>query len=726
MDQKRYYWLERAAFLLAIALVISRCLSSEFLRDPNEVMPNGPAIPRGPGAAVSVVMDVLFCIPALLVLFRQSLAGIRWKVGVAPALFLCWAVWAGVSISWAPDRFGAAVGAADLIAAGALLWAMAQMVHDWSHIRSIGVVCIGLLLSYLAYGVVYESMDLPELRSQWTQDVHGLRTKALEAHGWKEGSFAARQFEMKVLHGEINGFSTSPNTYAAMLVLLGIVAAGVVIESCRQRQKLPLNIALALMIIPVAWLIWKTQSKAAYVTPILAIIAFTLLAIFPRQIHRFRRWIYTAILIVFVLCSAYLVHYGTVHGNLHNDSMNFRWKYWVASSKLFEQHPVLGIGWNGFGDRYLAVRLPSASEEIKDPHDMFVRVFVELGLIGGVIFVGFLALAWWRMTGATGDEEKIGLEQESENVPVTGLMFAMLIAMIINALATIDFSQIQAFVFLEIIRRCIYLAMLLIAIAFVLSGNRKRIESLPSTWILLAMCIGLGMFLLHNLIDFSLFDPSPGPMMLFAMLVGAVIGMRSTAATKPKTGWLRSGAATVIFLAAIFCFALPIVQAENEAQQADDLVRANQPEEAVRLYRQATATIPYNSDYWLRQAKALAYSGASTADVEAAIHAAQSADPYSIPVYLLRAHYLSRLPNPDVPAIEAAYESALKLAPTEVSIRLEYARFLEQSNRNRMAAEEYEKSLWYNNQLPPEEPKRLPVEEVDRISKLILKLRAGN
>ena len=45
-----YQWLKTAALVLALALVTTRCLTGEFLRDPGEVMPGGTSAPRGVGA----------------------------------------------------------------------------------------------------------------------------------------------------------------------------------------------------------------------------------------------------------------------------------------------------------------------------------------------------------------------------------------------------------------------------------------------------------------------------------------------------------------------------------------------------------------------------------------------------------------------------------------------------------------------------------------------------
>ena len=47
--------------------------------------------------------------------------------------------------------------------------------------------------------------------------------------------------------------------------------------------------------------------------------------------------------------------HGVYHGSLPQDSLNFRWRYWVASARLVRQHPLAGVGVGpsqlGRGDR---------------------------------------------------------------------------------------------------------------------------------------------------------------------------------------------------------------------------------------------------------------------------------------------------------------------------------------------------------------------------------------
>src|SRR6478752_5768396 len=90
------HWLTRAALLLAIAVVFARATSLETLRNPLEVTPGSGAVPRGTGPAEGLWLDLLACLPALLVLGRRVFdpaCTLRFAWSVVPMLALgAWAV----------------------------------------------------------------------------------------------------------------------------------------------------------------------------------------------------------------------------------------------------------------------------------------------------------------------------------------------------------------------------------------------------------------------------------------------------------------------------------------------------------------------------------------------------------------------------------------------------------------------------------------------------------
>src|SRR5262249_11979082 len=141
------------------------------------------------------------------------------------------------------------------------------------------------------------------------------------------------------------------------------------------------TLLIAILCAPAVIVLYYTSSRTAGGTVLIAAITFALLASarFREQLVRHATAAYIACLVAFFIGVAALVGHGIAHGSLPQDSLNFRWRYWVAASRLVKLHPATGVGWGNFGPHYLAVRLPAAAEEVRDPHNFIVRAFAELG-----------------------------------------------------------------------------------------------------------------------------------------------------------------------------------------------------------------------------------------------------------------------------------------------------------------------------------------------------------
>ena len=142
----------------------------EVLRDPFDLL-GGDSTSVGPrpcGAACSIWLDLLCCLPALLVMLRRAVDKtyiVRFSIG--EALFLLLALWAAISTIWASDRYAALIEASHLIAAAAIFWAMAQLVRSWPRLRFVSAACFGLLLIYIAYGFIYHYFDAADTAKYW-------------------------------------------------------------------------------------------------------------------------------------------------------------------------------------------------------------------------------------------------------------------------------------------------------------------------------------------------------------------------------------------------------------------------------------------------------------------------------------------------------------------------------------------------------------------------------
>lgn len=721
-----WHWLTRAAFLLALALVIARATFGESLRDPFTPAPGAEAPPRGAGPAATLVLNLLACVPALLVLARRALdRSLRLRGSWATCFMAFLAAWALLSTFWAGDRFAAVVSASTLAAAVALLWAGSQLVRSWRRLRLVAGACLGLLLVFAGQGLYYKFADLPDFQRNFREN----RAQILRERGLEEGTWRAKQFEQKALSVEQMGFSHSPNTFAAVIVFVLVVSMGVIAQRGSNRDAMGWAAFVAVAVLLGGYVIVLTDSKTAYVTPVLALAMLAALRFSRGWLAPRARLAYFAGVAAFLLGAAALVGHGLAHGSLVVPSLTFRWAYWVGSAKLFTLHPLAGVGWENFGPHYLGVRLAYPPEEIKDPHNFLVRFFVELGLVGGALAVGWVLRLWWELTRpmlATDADDRD--RPTIPAIPVIATVAAL--AVLLNVAASVDFGQIGAYVALELIRRAAMFVLLLVGMAAVVlrSGADKSIDSRPAPWLLYGLLVALGLFLVHNLVDFSLFEA--GPMFLFALGTGAALGMRTPPTSHRTMG--RGTAFTVLlvgliaWLIAVGTLAAPVALAEDAAHDADQAVRrAAGPggmAEAARQFNRAFELVPYNADYAFRAAQALMSAGPPSGYGPAALQAlakAIAADPNEPGYYRWRAEYLLSGPNPDAGQVVADFSHALDLDPHNIPWRRRYAEVLERLNRPADAKRQYERVLEENDLLPLVEPARLPPEQIEQVRQKI-------
>ena len=723
-----YEWMTQLAFVTALVLVLTRATIGDFSSSRGE--PLGSEVPRAPGAATALGLDLLCCLPAILVVVRRVSDReyvLRWSWSVAPLAAL--AVWGVLSASWSANKFAALIAGFHLVAATAMLWAALQLVRSWLRLRLVAAIAFGLLLAYFTHSLFFRFIELPDLKARWEKD----KRQILAERGLSDDPFLAKQFENRVLAGELMGFFTSPNTMGAMVVVLLVIASGLAVQRILDDKSDWAGIGLLLAIPIGGWMIYYTRSRTAFTTPLLAL---SMVA----AAWRWRPWLaancrraFWVSVAVVVLGAAAVIGHGLYHKSLVHPTLTFRWYYWIGAMRIFAHHPFAGVGLNNFGLHYLASRLPEASEEIKDPHNLLVRFLAELGIVGGIACLAWLGRLAWELTRPVVPPAATAQTAPPSNYRGAKAINTLLVisgaALVLNVMTSVDFTADKGYVLNEILHKFCMFALLLIgtSVAAIKSLATPELDARPATLLLYAMLAALAVFVVHNLIDFSFFEA--GPMMAFAFLAGSALGVRqpSAAGQKRRTPAAAVSLAADIVLwliAAGFIWSATAV-AEDAANDANAAFRAQRPREAVRLLGQASEHQPLNADYAYRAAQALISTSPDfSREAVALLGNAINANPLAPEYYLTRARYLLRSAEATSQReqIRKDFRRALELNPNEVSIRLEYADALAGFNTPEDKAEaiaQYKDALRYNSLLKPDEPKRLRPEKVAEIERKI-------
>jgi len=84
-------------------------------------------------------------------------------------------------------------------------------------------------------------------------------------------------------------------------------------------------------------------------------------------------------------------------------SLSYRIQYWQATGTMIWSRPWLGTGPGNFRQHYLHDKLPEASEEISDPHNLVLETAATGGILSAVGLLTFLGLALARSQSPNAD-----------------------------------------------------------------------------------------------------------------------------------------------------------------------------------------------------------------------------------------------------------------------------------------------------------------------------------
>jgi hypothetical protein len=719
-------WITHAAFILALIVVVARLTTPDVLRDPWEPTPGADVTPAGAGVGTGLVFDLLACLPALLVLLRAVVDGeFRLVFRLSHWLLAGLSIWMLASIAWSVDRFAAAATGFHWCAAACLFWAMAQLTRGPGRLRLVAALAFGLMLVLVVQSMLYRFVDVPENISYWNQHKDAI----LAAHNWTADSFSAKQFEQKLTSGELVGFFNSPNSFAAVGVLLFFACAGIGIQKFLDGEPAQWLWQSAVSAVALIWILWNAKSKTSAATPFLGLAMVIPAFVLRQRLQGHLRQVFWTAAGLIAFATIALIGHGLYHRGLFaghfSNSLDFRWKYWVASWGVFREHPWVGTGWDNFGMYYLAHRLPEAAEEIKDPHSFPVRFAVELGMGGLVLALLWVGRAAWELT-ATGEPLREA-DEGDELLSVRSIAVVACLGIGLSVLPNTDFSLALADTLNLLLRPVLYLLSLILGTiaAAMLSPQEWSLDRRPALLLFYGGVTGLGLFLLHNLIDFSLFEP--GAMLVFMVIAGAMLGMVSSSRTGGYSRLVAVGLLVgggVVWLGAAVIFVVPVIGAESAASAGNEMIRtaptdhsaeaAMHYRKAANAYAEAAGLVPCNSDYIFREAKAAAIGG----DFERAgrrIADVRKSNPRLIDAYLLEANLQLSRKNPDAGIVRTDFEQAVKLNPNDVSIRIQFGDAMLRLGQTELARQEYDAALKANQALPIGEPKRLSDEQVKQL-----------
>jgi O-Antigen ligase len=272
-------------------------------------------------------------------------------------------------------------------------------------------VLVATAFAVSVYGVYQLTIELPLIRAEYMRNPQAM----LQRLGIEPNTTGEVLFRNRLLSTEIWSTFALANSLAGYLVGPLVVALAVAFRALGRRDKPESPWVALLMAAPVILIllivVTLTKSRSAWIGLLGALVV---LAWHARRHVSARRIVAAGLILVGILSGVAVVGFriGLLDREILTQakmSMGYRWEYWqgawgvitggatgvwqAVSSPFF----WWGVGPGNFGGPYLRYKLPQASEEILDPHNLFLDVWATAGFWAFAALAAALALGLWNV-----------------------------------------------------------------------------------------------------------------------------------------------------------------------------------------------------------------------------------------------------------------------------------------------------------------------------------------
>jgi O-antigen ligase len=538
------------------------------------------------GSAVSAVLIFSFVLWIVCSLLGRRFI-YRWGfVELGLIVFAAGAVLAGF---FASDKRCAVTDFLNL--AGPILMAivLAQILDSPARIKLI-------LITTAALGVVctWQAAEQFFYSNQMTIQQYQLAPERMLAPlGITAGSFNHFLFEHRLYSRGVRSFFTTSNSAGSFMILACFVSLALFADKWRNRRGGPwAAVSSGLVLAAVLFGLAITRSKGAIAAFLVCVVIFMLLVRFGDRIKRHRKIILLFLLLLVVAVGSAIVTYGLSHDRLPaGNSMLVRWQYWKASVKMCAEHLFTGVGPGNFAIFYPAYKPAAGLETVSDPHNFVLSILTQYGPVGlvGFIIIFFVPLYRAICPADTG-MQPLPPEAGFSRARLMFLVFTAAVLLFIRPIVFPIPLNESAEVIISAALMIYIMPVIIFVVGFVLliipAGKEKPADINILTAATFCAVLAL---LLHNLIDFAIFEP--GVFICLCGLLACLIASdyqgrsRKVFSLKPSTAMRISAVAAAVFLIGAYCISvlIPVAKSTGKIYQANRAAVNGEFETAHRL-----------------------------------------------------------------------------------------------------------------------------------------------
>ena len=429
------------------------------------------------------------------------------------------AVAALLAALFASDKRAAITSFVVLIAPVLMALLLVQLLDSHAKIKLVLIViaALGVVSAYQCLDQFFSGTQA--MIDQYEQSPQNF----LEPLAIQPGSLSHMLFEHRLYSRGISSFFTTSNSAGSFAMLAFFAALALFLEKFRNRKSdtsRPLHLATAgIATLVILFGFALARSKGAIAAFFVALIIFITLLLYGNWLKAHRKTILIVCLLFGLLAGGVVIWYGsTGHRLPGGNSMLVRWQYWSAAAKMFAQHPITGVGPGNFSNFYPRYKIPSAPETVADPHNFLLSVITQYGPLGLLGFLTIFLLPLWKTTVAAPSALQTTNENSDQTLKKSAVSFVILISivlMLIRPLLTpivvTDGITLSVMIYVVLTLYILPVAIFVIGFWFLASTlytvrDTQYITHNTSITTAALSCAVLGC-LIHNLLDFAIFEP---------------------------------------------------------------------------------------------------------------------------------------------------------------------------------------------------------------------------
>jgi hypothetical protein len=359
----------------------------------------------------------------------------------------------------------------------------------------------------------------------------------LQPLGIQPGSFNQFLFEHRLYSKGIHGFFTTSNSAGSFALLASFAALALFLDRLRNRKSTDGGLASIVLTgfatgVVLLGLV-LTRSKGAIAAAIIAAAIFLAVMQFGKWLNTHKKLVLTVCLLLFAAAAFLVVTYGRTHGRLPGgSSMLVRWQYWDAAAQMYADHPATGIGPGNFSQLYPRYKSPAALETVADPHNFPLSLLTQYGPAGLIAFLILVFVPLWSLTRQAPESPSLQTPTtESRHTPLivmliisAALLFIRPLVLKISPAATSIELAVGLF-YLYITPVVAFLIGFWLFAAPLYPNRHKTYDTRYTKATTIALACALIGCLIHNLIDFAIFEPPV--LTTFSMLLACIIAADS-------------------------------------------------------------------------------------------------------------------------------------------------------------------------------------------------------